>query len=1081
MRRALIGVVLFALLSAGCAVSKAAQKPAEQSGASWWKQKKIIFMWGQWMMSRADKSRDTYDTTVPREVFRNIGQAGITLYADCDLRRHDGASDYARTHARYAHEFGVKYFNTMFVYYMPEIPGGRNWVQETGADHHFKCPLDESVYDKWLLAPNLPLAKECLLDGIHVDWEFYGGQGEAGICYCDDCFSRFLTAKAIKEPMPEKAKRHPYLKEHNLTADYERSYHKRRVEMFTRIRQKLQAANPDILFSSYGTVFSDFTRAMNTPRNPFIFLDARDYESDDRKPWWESYGSRLRKEGYLYIPGGWTNALFGAQPSQVNAARWIYEASINEDGCWLWFERELDDEILRGYASASRDIKAVQGRVGKYLFDGKRDPNFVTAVEWSGRPETEQAILPYTYHLGQEHLAHINNRDSDWPLRVRLRFPRLAGNGKWTVRDAMTDLYFSRDAKSAVWTTEQLRAGVVVSMEPRSDMFLLLSPVGSKPQVADSRLVLSNEFDALPTHAEASAHSGSIKAMIDLYTMKNSIWGERLDALLPSTEKVFDLPKTGWLFKMDKEDVGAGAGWYVPQSSLDGWVAITTDDFWGDKGGVGAGWYRSDVEIPTLPKDKRIYLHFGAVDEHLVLWIDGKYAGDYDRTPGDGWDKPFAVDVTGKLTAGKHHLALRAYNASAAGGVWKPISVLAGPSVPGATDTLAQTNSRPSGQLVYTASEPMGFIGAEGGLTIGSVIRSVDVGFGIGPRLRQLRGHLWSPQYSPDGSRIAFVHDAGGRGQIYVMNEDGTGAINLSNNAFCDRSPVWSPDGTRIAFISDRSGDWDIYTMNSDGSGQKRLAGNPGLDRAPAWSPDGKRVAWESHTSGMPTVWVCDADGGNSRPLISPSRPFKIEQAQTGKDNVFSFASVAWPYQDNTFYLTDPKWSPDGKRIAARCLNAYSSSSLAVVDADGSRMLQAIPYMEGMANVTWSPDGSQLAGTMRTAPQETERSGVFVVKADGSKEYRWLMDVTPLGPRIGGGQRHGLLSYYSNGSAQPRRVVKSFYSVAWSPDGRTLAFSSDIAPSGAFYVYTISPEGGQPARIELTKSAWPNQIMWRPR
>ena len=73
------------------------------------------------------------------------------------------------------------------------------------------------------------------------------------------------------------------------------------------------------------------------------------------------------------------------------------------------------------------------------------------------------------------------------------------------------------------------------------------------------------------------------------------------------------------------------------------------------------------------------------------------------------------------------------------------------------------------------------------------------------------------------------------------------------------------------------------------------------------------------------------------------------------------------------------------------------------------------------------------------------------------------------------------MTWYSHGSAQPRRVVKTFTSLAWSPDGRTLAFSSDMDPGGAFYVYTISPGGGQPKRLDVTKSAWPNEIMWQPR
>ena len=57
--------------------------------------------------------------------------------------------------------------------------------------------------------------------------------------------------------------------------------------------------------------------------------------------------------------------------------------------------------------------------------------------------------------------------------------------------------------------------------------------------------------------------------------------------------------------------------------------------------------------------------------------IDGVYAGDYDREISVGWDKPFAVEVTGKLTSGRHHLAIRVHNVTAAGGIWKPVRLIA--------------------------------------------------------------------------------------------------------------------------------------------------------------------------------------------------------------------------------------------------------------------------------------------------------------------------------------------------------------------------------------------------------------------
>lgn len=126
---------------------------------------------------------------------------------------------------------------------------------------------------------------------------------------------------------------------------------------------------------------------------------------------------------------------------------------------------------------------------------------------------------------------------------------------------------------------------------------------------------------------------------------------------------------------------------------------------------------------------------------------------------------------------------------------------------------------------------------------------------GTDPRLLPLGskvGQALEPTWSPDGTQIAFrmsewispegVQDS----EIYAIRADGTETSprQLTDNDFeDDYSPAWSPDGRQIAFATDRDdpggGDYEIYVMNVDGTGQANLTDDPAYDATPAWGIGG--------------------------------------------------------------------------------------------------------------------------------------------------------------------------------------------------------------------------------------------------
>jgi len=213
-----------------------------------------------------------------------------------------------------------------------------------------------------------------------------------------------------------------------------------------------------------------------------------------------------------------------------------------------------------------------------------------------------------------------------------------------------------------------------------------------------------------------------------------------------------------------------------------------------------------------------------------------------------------------------------------------------------------------------------------------------------------------SPAVSADGTMIAFsgfVLGAGGgfdeEWEIYTINVDGTGLRNLTNHpAFDGWRPAWSPDGQLIAFFSLRDGNDEIYTIGADGTYVRRLTNSPADDANPAWSPDGSKIAFVSNRTGDFEIWVMETDGSN---------PVQI---------------TADPADDDW-----PSWSPDGSKIAFTS-DRSGNRGIWVMNADGTSPTLLVE--NNSTTATWSPDGSWIA---------FDRGGsLYIMNADGSNVQR---------------------------------------------------------------------------------------------
>jgi len=142
--------------------------------------------------------------------------------------------------------------------------------------------------------------------------------------------------------------------------------------------------------------------------------------------------------------------------------------------------------------------------------------------------------------------------------------------------------------------------------------------------------------------------------------------------------------------------------------------------------------------------------------------------------------------------------------------------------------------------------------------------------------------HDRAPSWSPDGSRVIFISADWDKpnnrfkpdtAEIWVASADGTSLLRLTNNSAGDLAPNWSPDGTKIVFSSNRGGKYDIWVMGADGSNPQRLTDSSGGNYTPLWSPDGSEIAFISYRDGNEKrLFVMNADGSNQHKVSGDLR-----------------------------------------------------------------------------------------------------------------------------------------------------------------------------------------------------------------
>jgi TolB protein len=183
--------------------------------------------------------------------------------------------------------------------------------------------------------------------------------------------------------------------------------------------------------------------------------------------------------------------------------------------------------------------------------------------------------------------------------------------------------------------------------------------------------------------------------------------------------------------------------------------------------------------------------------------------------------------------------------------------------------------------------------------------------------------NVYTPVWSPDGNRIAFVQTDGQGDTDIMLLEVASGRVrsltglNGINSEIC-----WNPAGNQIAFASGRDGNPTLYIMEDDGTNVRKLPIDGSYNASPAWSPDGSMIAFVSRFEDNFDLFVYRFGDPN---------PYQI--------------TTGFPNSEN------PAWSPDSRYLIFSSTRE-GRNRLYITDLAGDRIVRALE-LTGCQQPVW--------------------------------------------------------------------------------------------------------------------------------
>jgi len=282
-------------------------------------------------------------------------------------------------------------------------------------------------------------------------------------------------------------------------------------------------------------------------------------------------------------------------------------------------------------------------------------------------------------------------------------------------------------------------------------------------------------------------------------------------------------------------------------------------------------------------------------------------------------------------------------------------------------------------------------------------------------------------QISPDGKWVAYVvttHDVKGdkdKKRIWMNSTSGGDAIALTNEDANSTHPRWSPDGKYLGFSSERGNEKKQVWLLPRGGGEAEQLTNTVQDvNAFDWSPAGERL-----------VLVLQDASPEDLEAAKKKEEGKADEEQKEKTR-----TRPWVI-DRLHFKEDEIGYLDRRRTHLYLFNLTDGKVKQITFGD---------YDD--SDPAWSPDGKSIAFTSNRSaePDSNFNSDIWVVNVDSDDAAKALRQIT----------------------TSPAEDLTP----AWSPDGKTIAFVTQIDPKlfwyATYHLAVVAASGGEP-RI-LTKN-----------